>query len=125
MRIARVAKTHESETLTPLVARKDDVLNGEEKETEWEGWIYCTNEAGIHGWVPKAYLKPSDETGNFQLLQDYSSRELSVESGQEVIILLEESEWVWVRNPNGDEGWIPKRNLADIEGRPSSIPDLS
>ncbi|MHA1958791.1 MAG: SH3 domain-containing protein [Candidatus Thorarchaeota archaeon] len=125
MRIARVAKKHESENPISLVARKEDVLKGEEKETEWEGWLWCVNEAGIHGWVPKAYLKPLTKPGNFQLLQDYSARELSVEPGLEVIVLLEESEWVWVRNPIGDEGWIPKRNLSDIEGRPSSIPDLS
>ena len=124
LRIKRVIKDHKSENLVPLVVKKGDTIEGKEKETKLEGWFWCRNEADIFGWVPKSYLEPDVEPKMYQLLQDYSSRELTVKVGDEIIVLIEESSWVWVRTPLGEEGWIPTDNLEDLKARPSSIPDL-
>ena len=124
LRIKRVIKDHKSENLVPLVVKKGDTIEGKEKETKLEGWLWCRNEADIFGWVPKSYLEPDVEPKMYQLLQDYSSRELTVKVGDEIIVLIEESSWVWVRTPLGEEGWIPTDNLEDLKARPSSIPDL-
>jgi hypothetical protein len=125
MKILKVTKNHKSEFQVPLVARKGEIVEGLERESEWEGWLWCRNSSGIHGWAPKTYLKSTPESGHFQLLRDYNARELTVDEGQEVIVLDEESEWAWVRTPLGEEGWIPLENLQDLSEKPDSIPDLT
>jgi SH3-like domain-containing protein len=125
MRILKVIKGHKSEFHVPLMAKKGEIVEGQEKETEWEGWLFCRNRSGIHGWVPKSYLESVSESGRFQLLRDYNARELTVDQGQEVIVLDEESSWAWVRTLLGEEGWIPIEKLQGLKGKPNSIPDLS
>jgi len=101
-----------------------EIIEGEEKETEWEGWLLCRNNSGVHGWVPKIFLESTSELGQYKFLKDYNARELTVDEGQEVIVLDEESGWGWVRTPLGDEGWIPLKNLQDLKDKPDSIPDI-
>jgi uncharacterized protein YgiM (DUF1202 family) len=124
MKILKVIKNHKSEFHVPMVAKKGEIVEGQERETEWKGWLWCRNSSGVHGWVPKTYLESSSKTGNFQFLKDYNARELTVNEGQEVIVLDEESGWAWVRTPLGDEGWIPLENLQDLKEKPDSIPDI-
>ena len=125
MRILKVIKDHKSEFHVPLVARKGEIVEGQEKETEWEGWLFCRHSSGTNGWVPKSYLEETSESGQFQFLRDYNARELTIDRNQEVMLLEEESSWAWVRTPLGEEGWIPMENLQDLKGNPGSIPDLS
>jgi hypothetical protein len=124
MKIVKVTKNHKAEFNIPLIANKDEIVEGQERETEWEGWLWCRNSCGVHAWVPKAYLKPASESGHYQFVQDYNARELTIDEGQEVIVLNEESGWAWVRTPLGDEGWIPLVNLQDLKNKPDSIPDI-
>ena len=124
MKIVKVTKNHKAEFHAPLIASKGEVVEGQERETEWEGWLWCRNNSDVHAWVPKAYLEPTSESGHFQFLQDYNARELTIDGGQEVIVLNEESGWAWVRTQLGDEGWIPLENLQDLKDKPDSIPDI-
>ncbi len=124
MKIVKVTKNHKSELHIPLIAKKGEIVEGQVRETEWEGWLWCRNSSGVHGWVPKTYLESMSESGQFQFLNDYTARELTVSKGQEVIALNEESGWVWVRTTLGEEGWIPLENLQDLKDKPESIPDL-
>ncbi|MFX1559075.1 MAG: SH3 domain-containing protein [Promethearchaeota archaeon] len=125
MRILKVTKNHKSEFHIPLIATKGDTVIGMERETEFEGWLWCKNSSDVHGWVPKTYLEPATEPSHFQFLKDYNARELTIDAGQEVIVLDEESGWAWVRTTLGEEGWIPLENLQDLSEEPKSIPDLS
>ena len=125
MKILKVIKNHKSDFHVPLIAKMGELVEGEERETEFEGWLWCKNSSGLQGWVPKAYLEPASEAGQFQFLQDYNARELTIDAGQEVMVLDEESGWAWVRTPLGEEGWIPLENLQDLKDEPGSIPDLS
>lgn len=125
MRILKVIKEHKSEFNVPLIAKKGETIEGQERETEWEGWLWARNNAGIHGWVPKVYLQSTSESGKFQFLCDYNARELTIDKGQEVIVLVEESGWAWVRTTLGEEGWIPLKNLQGLNDKPDSIPDLT
>ncbi len=124
MKIVKVTKNHKSEFQVPLIAKKGEIVEGQERETKWEGWLWCRNSSGVHGWVPKTYLESTSESGQFQFLDDYNTRELTVTEGEEVIALEEESGWVWVRTTLGEEGWIPLENLQDLNDKPNSIPDL-
>ena len=124
MKIVKVIKNHKSEFQVPLIAKRGESVEGQERKSEFEGWLWCRNNSDVYAWVPKAYLESTSESGNFQFNQDYNSRELSIEEGQEVILLNEESGWAWVRTPLGDEGWIPLENLQDLKEKPDSIPDI-
>ncbi|MHA2068620.1 MAG: SH3 domain-containing protein [Candidatus Thorarchaeota archaeon] len=125
MKISKVLKSHESEISRPLVAKRGEQLEGQKKETKWEGWLWCRTKADVDGWVPKSYLEPLSEPGQYQLLQDYTARELKVQPGDEVMVLIEESGWAWARSPTGEEGWVPLENLADVKTQPDSVPDLT
>ncbi|MHA2020203.1 MAG: SH3 domain-containing protein [Candidatus Thorarchaeota archaeon] len=125
MKITRVTKKHESEITKTLTAKKGESLEGMEKETKWDGWLWCRSKAEVTGWVPKSYLELMPEPGQYMLLQDYTSRELGVQPGDEVMVLIEESGWAWARSPIGEEGWVPLENLADVKMQPESVPDLT
>jgi len=125
MRIAKVIKAHETEITKTLTAKRGESLEGIEKEAKWEGWLWCRNEADVYGWVPKSYLEPSSEQGKYKLLEDYTSKELKGQPGEEVMVLIEESGWAWARTSLGDEGWIPVENLGDVNTQPESVPDLT
>jgi uncharacterized protein YgiM (DUF1202 family) len=124
MKILKVTKNHKSEFHVSLVATKGEIVKGEERKTEYEGWLWCQNSAGVNAWVPQTYLEKTSSSGQFQFLKDYNSRELTVNEGQEVIVLDEDSGWAWVRTTLGEEGWIPLENLQDLTDKPDSIPDL-
>lgn len=125
MKISKVLKSHESEITKSLVVKKGEQLEGQEKETKWDGWLWCRTKAGVDGWVPKSYLEPLSEPRQYQLLQDYTSKELRVQPGDEVLVLIEESGWAWARSPMGEEGWVPLENLGDVKAQPESVPDLT
>ena len=124
MKIVKVTKNHKSEFPVPLIAKKGEIVEDQERKTEGEGWLWCRNTSGVHAWVPKAFIEPMSESRHYQFLKDYNSRELTIDDGQEVIVLNEESGWAWVRTPLGDEGWIPLANLQDLQDKPDSIPDV-
>ncbi|MFW9769043.1 MAG: SH3 domain-containing protein [Candidatus Thorarchaeota archaeon] len=124
MKILKVIKNHVNEFHVPLIAAKGEFVQGEKRETEYEGWLWCQNSAGVNAWVPETYLEKTSDPGKFQFLKDYNSRELTIDEGQEVIVLDEDSEWAWVRTTLGEEGWIPLANLQDLKEGPDSIPDL-
>ena len=108
-----------------MIAVMGEIVQEEERETEYEGWLWCQNSAGANAWVPETYLEKMSDSGEYQFLKDYNSRELTVDMGQEVIVLDEDSGWAWVRTTLGEEGWIPLENLQDLQDRPGSIPDLT
>ncbi len=39
----KVIKSLHSNVLIPFQAEKGEVVNGKEKPTQWEGWLYCKN----------------------------------------------------------------------------------
>jgi hypothetical protein len=124
MKILKVTKNHKSESPVPMIAAKGEIVQGERRETEYEGWLWCQNSAGVNAWVPETYLEKTSDSGQFQFLKDYNSRELTIDEGQEVIVLEEDSGWIWIRTTLGEEGWIPLENVQDLKDRPDSIPDL-
>jgi hypothetical protein len=108
----KVKKNHSSDVLIPFKAKKSEIVVGEEKPTQWEGWLYCENEQGIKGWVPKAFLnKISDNKKSFKLNRDYNAHELPVLKGDLVEIKETVSGWALVVSESGELGWIPLENL--------------
>jgi hypothetical protein len=98
----------------PLVLRAGQRVRFERRETEWEGWLWCTSESGKPGWVPEAWLTLR---GPFAVLQrDYCARELTVRRGTVVTGSLIESGWLWATTDTGVSGWVPLRVLEQYAG---------
>lgn len=101
----RVKKPHGPESGDVLSVKQGARLEFERRPAEWEGWIWCTSPGGASAWVPESWV--TVEGRSCVMLKDYVSRELTLEAGQEVTGEFTENGWVWVRNGDGDEGWVP------------------
>lgn len=106
-------KPHQPESVPPLMMQEGDLLQCERRNTEWDGWLWCTSDVGITAWVPEAYLLDLPDTCKYRALRDYTSFELPVALGEEVTILYEVASWAWVRTSAGGEGWVPLENLKE------------
>jgi SH3-like domain-containing protein len=106
-----VINAHSPENAVVLVGKKGDRLQFIRKRTGFEGWIWCTDAGGVSAWVPEAWT--SIEGRHCSLTRDYQSRELDVSIGEHVRVIEFVSGWAWVRNKNGEYGWIPQNCLSD------------
>ncbi|MFX0056744.1 MAG: SH3 domain-containing protein [Candidatus Hodarchaeota archaeon] len=105
----RVIKDYKSPFPNPLILKRGEKLQIEDKESEWHGWIWSITKSGQSGWIPDNYLKISGNTA--VLLKDYNATELTASVGEIYLIEDEESGWVWVTSENGKYGWIPLENV--------------
>jgi uncharacterized protein YgiM (DUF1202 family) len=112
-KLCRVIKDYISPFPDPLILSKGEILKVEEKQSEWSGWIWATNESGKSGWVPRNYLNIDGNSAT--LLINYDATELTALKSQEYIIEKEESGWVWVTSKNGKYGWIPLENIKILK----------
>ena len=106
-----VTKAHRASYSDPITMRADDIIEVSDKEDDWQGWtwVWCTNEGGKSGWVPKGYVVPDE--GVWRARYDYSAMELSVEVEERVEVSQQESGWVWCTNERGASGWVPVENV--------------
>lgn len=109
-RTFRVVKEHRSSCQFPLSCQKGERLSFERRESEWEGWLWCTHSSGRSGWVPENWLELEEEMAVLQ--RDYSALELTVSPGQVLSATLYESGWVWATTEHGEGGWVPLENLS-------------
>lgn len=112
MKNALVIKEHKNEFPLPLIVRKGEILQVKQKKTAQEGWVWCINKEGLVAWIPKNYLKRTQTLGFYEVLQDYDSTELNVKIGDKIIILKEESNWVWIVTEGNKKGWIPTECIS-------------
>jgi hypothetical protein len=108
----RVIKEHQSSCPSPLVAQKGERLRFERRESEWEGWLWCTSASAKSGWVPESWLHLEDATA--VLHRDYNAVELTVAPGEILTSTLLESDWAWATTENGERGWVPLECLVPV-----------
>ena len=89
----------------PLVVGAGEELTITERDSEWGGWVWCTNREGKSGWVPESFVRRKDST--CVALRDYDATELTVSVGDIVTISDEESGWFWCTDARGQSGWVP------------------
>ncbi len=109
----KVIKPHITTFPDPLKIKIGQSLTIIPKESEYPGWIWCVDRDGKDGWVPASYVKQYVDYGI--ALFDYDATELSVQVGEELTILKEESGWFWCRTRTGKFGWVPQENLMNAE----------
>ncbi|MFW9896286.1 MAG: SH3 domain-containing protein [Candidatus Thorarchaeota archaeon] len=104
-----VIKDYNSPYTKPLKLQKGERVQIGQKESEWQGWIWCKNTIGQERWVPGNYLDIKGGVGI--MLLDYEATELEVSIGEELIMEVEESGWGWMKNKQGRKGWVPLENI--------------
>jgi hypothetical protein len=109
-----VIEAHRGADRPPLFLRQgEQVAVGETyKGPEgWPDWIWCVSGAGLGAWVPLPLLEELGD-GTARTIEDYCSRELEAETGDEVTGVRETCGWVWcVRERDGASGWVPCEKL--------------
>jgi len=109
MKRAKVKREYSSSYTDAIRFKDEDEVIVEDRQSEWEGWIWCRRSDGIARWVPESYVERDNMTGTMR--RDYSARELTIAVGDELIILEEECGWVWCRNGQNELGWVLIENI--------------
>ena len=101
----RAVRTHEPDSLEPLVLSTGDLLHFERKQTEWDGWLWCSKPSGQSCWVPESWVKVKGDT--CVLERDYSALELAIQPSELLEGILTESGWLLAISSSGITGWVP------------------
>jgi uncharacterized protein YraI len=113
MKKAKVIKSYKSAYPDPLIIKVGQNLKIEQKESEWPGWTWCIDDNGKAGWVPSSYLEIDGNSA--RAFADYNANELTAETGDELILLKEESGWYWCEDSNGSPGWVPSECVEIVD----------
>lgn len=110
LRRVRAREAHEIPDRAPLRVTPGERVRVGERDGTWPAFVYVTA-AGGEGWVPSRHLRADDAggTGEAVVADAYDTTELPVAAGQEVDVLAEDlaSGWLWCRDDDGREGWVP------------------
>jgi hypothetical protein len=101
----RVVADHQASFPDALVFKCGEVLSLEDRETVWDGWVWCTNKLGIGAWVPEGFVERCGD--RCTTLRDYDSTELSVRAGDILEAREEANGWLWCTDRKGGRGWVP------------------
>jgi len=101
----RVIRDHQASFSDAPAFYAGEELVVEERETVWDGWIWCVNKAGMGAWTPECFVARSGDTCT--ALRDYDSIELSVRSGDILEAGEEAGGWLWCTDCEGGQGWVP------------------
>jgi hypothetical protein len=106
---ARVVERHRAPDRPAIrVAAGDRVTLGD-RDAEWPQFVWTSLASGLGGWVPSALFDA--ERGQASALEDYDTRELDAEPGEDLVLHREYADWWWVENARSECGWIPARKL--------------
>jgi len=107
----------------PLSVMAGEPLEISERVEYWNEnpdwiWLWCTDQRGKSGWVPKDAIDfhASSTTGIARY--DYAATELTVAVGDELVVEREESGWLWCTNRQGKSGWVPADHITIRARRP-------
>ena len=104
-RKVRVVKGYRTNYPEPLKLMAGEILTLGDRESQYAGWLWCTDKNGNSGWVPENYVEIIGLS--VRMNRDYDATELNVDEGDELWILDQESGWVLCRTDDGRLGWLP------------------
>lgn len=108
---AHVVKDYQSDYTAPWTMTEGERLLIGERDSEWDGWLWCTNAEGESRWVPESFLERRGD--KCIALRDYEATELNVKVGEVVWMGVVESGWAWcIMSTNqtdqpSQQGWLP------------------
>ncbi len=98
---------------SPLQLSPGDAVTTGPDDPSWPGWVWVTSSDGRGSYVPQEILQRSPDT-HATVIQPFSARDLSVVRGEAVTALREVRGWLWCRNQQGTEGWLPEFVLSPV-----------
>ena len=97
--------------LDPIrVAQRDLLIVGKE-DSEYPGWIWCENQQGKGGWVPKDCIESVGSESRAKY--DYSAVELRARTGERLFPIESKYGWVLCSNSAGEKGWLPLAKVRE------------
>ncbi|MFA4874921.1 MAG: SH3 domain-containing protein [bacterium] len=105
----KVTKSYRSAYSDPIRLQSGSIVTWINRESDWQGWVWCKDASGKEGWVPESFIEK--DGGRATVLRDYVAAELTVVVGDGLEILSEEAGWLWCKNDKGACGWVPKENV--------------
>lgn len=117
-RICRVTADHQASYPDPISMEAGEIVDISDKVDDWNGnpnwvWIWCTDQRGKSGWVPKAWIDLNADGKTGTARYDYAATELTIAVGDELVVEGEGSGWLWCTNRQGKSGWVPADNVVE------------
>ena len=109
---ARVLEAHRAPDRVPIRVRAGERVTLGERDGDWPDFVWTALASGLGGWIP-SFLFDAD-SGQANALEDYDTKELDAEPGEELALHRELAGWWWADNARGDSGWIPARKLEHL-----------
>ena len=107
-----VRAAHTASYSDPIEVAAGQSLTQTGRDDVWDchRWLWAVASDGREGWIPDSLVSPP---GTLQTIAayDYSARELTCETGEELEAERESHGWAWCRAADGRQGWVPLRNL--------------
>ncbi|MEV5980988.1 SH3 domain-containing protein [Streptomyces sp. NPDC052114] len=102
--------SHEIPAREPLRLAAGDRVEAGERSPDWPEFVFVTAAHGT-GWVPARHL--SGPSGSVRVEIPYDTTELPTAAGDTLEVVAEDraSGWLWCRNSDGREGWVPVSSL--------------
>ncbi|HBS5818892.1 TPA: hypothetical protein MAK71_003687 [Klebsiella pneumoniae] len=120
------AGEHISEYPDPISFSKGTYLLIHEKyegDEGWDNWFFCTVPGHSGGWVPEQLIEWAEDKHHGISKENYSARELNVNSGDILKGSREINGWVWcMRLSDKEAGWVPKKLLQETKIVRSTTP---
>ncbi|WP_369903234.1 SH3 domain-containing protein [Bacillus manliponensis] len=112
-----VIRSHKSDYPNPISLKKGEkvkVYHTYVGEEDWKNWVFCEDEYGRKGWVPKQIIATKQgEIGI--ILEAYIAKELDVGIDEVLIKIRELNGWMWCEKiGTKEQGWVPKSNIKEI-----------
>ena len=109
----RVIREHAPDSADVLVLKKGDTVAFERRETNWEGWLWCSKPTGESGWVPEAWVRI--EGAECVATRNYDARELTVQPRALLEAVLTLSGWLLAVSADGTTGWVPLECVEPVD----------
>lgn len=106
---ARLVRDYVTKYPDPIAFQAGEPVLVGARDTEWPGFLWCTDARGRVGWVHERYL--GGDAGTVSAVRDYDARELDARAGDIVELVEEAGGWWWSVDNNGRRGWLPVRDL--------------
>lgn len=106
-----VIEKHDGEGVFPLFKKGAAVsdLKEDNEYPVYPHWLSCVID-GYETYIPEIYVVDGI------LNQDYNPTELIVEKGQKLVLIDIVFSWLYVKDENNKEGWLPASKVISIKG---------
>jgi len=111
----RVIKDYKSPYPDPIVFQKGEkveICHEFKEDLDWKNWIWCKGKNDKKAWIPEQYLDIDGRNG--VLNRTYDAKELSVQTGEMLVVYEIVNGFGMSEKPDGTKGWVPMKNLESM-----------